>query len=159
MNAKVEIQPQEVSNMLLAFLEETFNTTQGIYLDKDSSLLATLDTITAEEASIPVGGKCASLAAQVAHTTFYIESFERYAFEGDDSPRDWGDIWRRVETVNAEEWQEYKNQLRAAYGRMQNVIRNNPDWNEDAIGGVLGVIVHSAYHLGEIRQAMCVLKQ
>src|SRR5690606_29128170 len=155
---KLSIAPETFSNLLNVFLEETFETHHGIYLDKNNALFATLDTISAEEASVPVGGKCASLAAQVAHTTFYIESFERYAFEGDDSPRDWGDIWRRVEKVNAEEWQEYKNQLRAAYGRMQNVIRNNPDWNEDAIGGVLGVIVHSAYHLGEIRQAMCTLK-
>ncbi|MCW5887403.1 MAG: DinB family protein [Anaerolineales bacterium] len=155
---KLSIPPETFSNLLNVFLEETFETHHGIYLDKNNALFATLDTISAEEASVPVGGKCASLAAQVAHTTFYIESFERYAFEGDDSPRDWGDIWRRVEKVNAEEWQEYKNQLRAAYGRMQNVIRNNPDWNEDAIGGVLGVIVHSAYHLGEIRQAMCTLK-
>ncbi len=29
---------------------------------------------------------------------------------------------------------------------------------EDAIGGVLAILVHTAYHLGEIRQALCTIK-
>ncbi|MCW5874585.1 MAG: DinB family protein [Anaerolineales bacterium] len=159
MNATVAIQPQEVSNMLLAFLEETFNSTQGIYMDKDTSMLQTLDTITAEEASIPVGGKCASLAAQVEHVIFYIENFERYALQGDDTPPDWGHVWRTVEKVTPEEWEAAKAKLRATYERMQNLFANNPMWNQDTIGGALTIIVHSAYHLGEIRQALCVLKK
>lgn len=159
MNATVEIQAQEVSNMLVQLLEETFNTTQNIYLDKNASLLATLDTISAEEASIPVGGKCASLAAQVEHVVFYIESFERYALQGDDTPPDWGHIWRTIEKVTPEEWEASKTKLRSTYERMKGLFANNPMWNQDTIGGALTVIIHSAYHLGEIRQAMCVLKQ
>lgn len=159
MNATVQIQPQEVSNMLVQLFEETFNTSQGIYLDKNSSLLATLDTITAEEASIPVGGKCASLAAQVEHVVFYIESFERYALQGDDTPPDWGHIWRTVEKVTPEEWEASKAKLRSTYERIKGLFAKNPMWNQDTIGGALTVIIHSAYHLGEIRQAMCVLKK
>ncbi|MBX3046108.1 MAG: DinB family protein [Anaerolineales bacterium] len=159
MNATIEIQAQEVSNMLVQLLEETFNTTQNIYLDKNSSLLATLDTVSAEEASIPVGGKCASLAAQVEHVVFYIESFERYALQGDDTPPDWGNIWRTVEKVTPEEWEASKAKLRSTYERMKNLFANNPMWNQDTIGGALTVIIHSAYHLGEIRQALCVLQK
>jgi hypothetical protein len=43
-------------------------------LDDGTSLFETLETVSAQEASIPVGGKCASLAAQVAHVIFYIET-------------------------------------------------------------------------------------
>jgi hypothetical protein len=69
---------QDFANNLFLFMEETFEAKHhGIYLDKGTSLFETLETVSAEEASIPVGGKCASLAAQVAHVTFYIESFER----------------------------------------------------------------------------------
>ena len=58
---------------LLHLMEETFESKHhGIYLDKGTSLFETLETVSATEASIPVGNKCASLAAQVAHTTFYI---------------------------------------------------------------------------------------
>jgi len=140
-------------------MEETFEPKHhGIYLDRGTSLFETLDTVSAEEASIPVGGKCASLAAQVAHVIFYIDSWERYALQGDNSPRDWGYIWRTVEKVTTEEWEDYKSKLREAYGRMDKLFRENSTWNEDTIGGALSIVVHTAYHLGEIRQALCTLK-
>ncbi len=153
------IEPKAFQNVLLDLLDETFENHHGIYLDKHNGLLETLELVSSEEASIPVGGKCASLAAQVAHATFYIESFERFALQGDDSPRDWNLIWRTVEKVTPEEWEYYKNKLKAAYQRMDKLFRENPVWNEDTMGGALSIVVHTAYHLGEIRQALCVLKK
>ncbi len=151
---------QDFTANLFQLMEETFEAKHhGIYLDKGTSLFETLQTISAEEASIPVGGKCASLAAQVAHVTFYIESFERYALQGDDSPRDWAYIWRTVEKVTAEEWEDYKRKLWDAYQRMDKLFHENPTWNEDTVGGALSIVVHTAYHLGEIRQALCTLKK
>lgn len=153
-----QIESQHFVNNLLELLDETFDNTHGVYLDKDTSLFRTLDTVSAEEASIPVGGKCASLAAQVAHVIFYIESFERL-IQGNTEKPDWGYIWRTVEKVNNNEWEDYKNKLRDAYARMENLFRHNPMWNEDTISGALAIVVHSAYHLGEIRQALCTLKK
>jgi hypothetical protein len=152
------IEQEHLVNNLLQFLDETFDNTHGIFLDKDTSLFRTLDTVSAQEASIPVGGKCASLAAQVAHVIFYIESFERLV-QGDTTKPDWGYIWRTVEKVTDQEWEDYKNKLRDAYGRMTNLFKHNPMWNEDTIGGAMSIVVHSAYHLGEIRQALCTLKK
>jgi hypothetical protein len=99
---------QDFSTNLFQLMGETFENPIGIYLDKNTSLFQTLDTVSAQEASIPVGGKCASLAAQVEHVTFYIESFERYALYNDTSARDWGLIWNTVEKVTPEEWDTYK---------------------------------------------------
>ncbi|NJL94045.1 MAG: hypothetical protein HC915_10090 [Anaerolineae bacterium] len=31
-------------------------------------------------------------------------------------------------------------------------------WERDRIGGALAMLMHNAYHLGEIRQALCTLK-
>jgi hypothetical protein len=149
---------QDFATNLYQLMGETFEKPIGIYLDPNTSLFQTLETVTAQEASIPVGGKCASLAAQVAHVTFYIESFERYAIYNDNSPRDWGEIWRTVEKVTPEEWEEYKRKLRDAYQRMDKLFHENEMWNEDTIGGSLSIVVHTAYHLGEIRQALCTLK-
>ena len=150
---------QDYTNNLFQFMEETFEAKHhGIFLDKGTSLFETLETISSDEASIPVGGKCASLAAQVAHLIFYIESFERFALQGDNSPRDWGYVWRTVEKVTPAEWDEYKNKLKDAYQRMDKLFRTNPMWNEDTIGGSMAIVVHTAYHLGEIRQATCILK-
>lgn len=87
--------PPDFSANLFKLMEQTFESRNyGIYLDKGTSLFETLETVSAQEASIPIGGKCASLAAQVAHVTFFIESFERFALQGDNSPRDRGEIWR-----------------------------------------------------------------
>jgi hypothetical protein len=150
---------QDFANNLVALMEETFEAKHhGIYLDNGTSLFETLETVSAQEASIPVGGKCASLAAQVAHVIFYIESFERFALQGDNSPRDWGEIWRTVEKVTPAEWDEYKRKLNDTYLRMDKLFHENKLWNEDNIGGALSIVVHTAYHLGEIRQALCTLK-
>jgi hypothetical protein len=153
------IMSEDFRNNLLQFMTETFENPMGIYLDPNTSLFQTLETISAAEASIPVGNKCASLAAQVAHVTFFIESFERFALQGDNSPRDWGLIWQTVEKVTPQEWDAYKGKLREAYDRMMKLFRENPMWNEETIGGSLSIVVHTAYHLGEIRQALCTLKK
>jgi hypothetical protein len=152
------IEPQDFTNSLFQYMGETFESPIGIYLDKGTSLFETLETVSAEEASIPVGGKCASLAAQVVHVTFYIESFERFAVHNDNSPRDWGYIWRTVEKVTPDEWEEYKRKLKEAYQRMDQLFHQNELWDEDRITGAFSIVVHTAYHLGEIRQALCTLK-
>lgn len=153
------IKQEDFTNNLFALLNETFEEHHGIFLDKDTSLFQTLETVSAQEASIPVGGKCASLAAQVAHVTFYMDVLYRYVVENDRSRVDWGEIWRTVEKVTPQEWEEIKNKLRDAYNRIEKMFRENPAWNDDAIGGAMAIVVHSAYHLGEIRQALCVLKK
>ena len=152
------IKQEDYLNNLFSLLDETFENTHGIYLDKDTSLFRTLETVSAQEASIPVGGKCASLAAQVAHVTFYLEVLERYVVYNDTTPADWGEIWRTVEKVTPEEWDGLKAKLKDAYRRIEKMFRDNEVWDDDSIGGSLAIIVHTAYHLGEIRQALCTLK-
>ena len=152
------IKQEDFLNNLFSLLDETFDNTHGIYLDKDTSLFRTLETVSAEQASIPVGGKCASLAAQVAHVTFYLEVLERYVVYNDSTPADWGEIWRTVEKVTPAVWNELKAKLNNAYCRIEKIFRENPVWNEDSIAGSMAIVVHTAYHLGEIRQALCTLK-
>jgi len=153
------IKQEDFLNNIFALLDETFENTHGIYLDKNTSLLTTLETVSSQEASIPVGGKCASLAAQVAHVTFYLEVLERYVVHNDTSPADWGYIWRTIEKVTPVEWEDYKAKLKDTYHRIEKMFRDNEVWNEDSIGGAMAIVVHTAYHLGEIRQALCTLKQ
>lgn len=152
------IKQEDFLTNLYSLLDETFDNTHGIYLDKDTSLFRTLETVSAAEASIPVGGKCASLAAQVAHVIFYLEVLERYVVHHDTSRVDWGEIWRTVEKVTPEEWEGLKTKLKDTYCRIEKLFRDNEVWNEDSIGGSLAIVVHTAYHLGEIRQALCTLK-
>ena len=147
-------------NAVLELLEETFERSHGIYLDRNTSLFETLDTITAAEASRPVSATCASIAAQVVHTTFYLDVLLKFIETGSNERVDWGEIWRTVEAVTPEEWDANRAGLRSAYDRLRGVVQSYQGFdNEDAIGGAIGMVAHSAYHLGEIRQALCTLRQ
>jgi hypothetical protein len=143
----------------LDIFEEAFEKHHGIFLDKDNSLFDTLSTVTAAEASIPVGGKCATPAAQVSHVTFYLEVLERYVLTGDTSKVDWGEIWRTVREVSPERWDAIRDKLKATYRRLAETFRNWESWDDErSVGGAIAVVAHSAYHLGEIRQALCTLR-
>jgi hypothetical protein len=83
---------------------------------------------------------------------------EHYIFQNDASRVDWGEIWRTVEKVTPEEWQISKAKLEMAYRRIHKALRENGNWRENSIGGAMAIVVHTAYHLGEIRQALCTLK-
>ena len=154
-----KVDQKHITENLFAILDEAFVTHHGIFLDRGTSLFETLETITAAEASIPVGGKCATLAAQVAHVNFYMEVLEAYILKKDIGKVDWGDIWRRVDKVSPQEWQAYQDQLKETYQRILSMLQSVEDWNDESIGGVMAIAVHTAYHLGEIRQAMCTVKQ
>ena len=86
-----QIQADEFTKALYSLLDETFDNVQGYYLDKGTSMFETLATVSAAEASIPVGGKCATLAAQVKHTAFYLDVLEENVRTQKFEPVDWGD--------------------------------------------------------------------
>jgi len=157
MNAMIK--PENFLNNLFSLYDETFENHHGIYLDSNTSLLTTLETVSAQEASIPVGGKCASLAAQVTHVIFYLELLEKYFLKQEVGKVDWGEIWRTVEKISPDDWEALRNKLRATYTRLDKLFHNAENWDdEDTIGAALAIVVHTAYHLGEIRQALCTLK-
>jgi hypothetical protein len=153
-----QINETDFTNNLFAILEETFETHHGVYLDGGDSLFNTLTGISAAEASRPVGGKCATLAAQVAHVNFYLEVLESYTQGQSPGEVDWGEIWQTVEAVTTEEWDKLIEELRQTYHRIMTMLRHFEQWNEDAIGGAMAMAIHTAYHLGEIRQALCTLR-
>lgn len=145
---------------LIRVLEEAFESVHGYFLDANTSLVDTLAGITAAEASIPVGGKCATLAAQVAHIIFYMEVLERYLQTGQNESVDWGEIWRTVREVTAEEWAASQEHLLQTYQRLRRAIETYDRWDtEDSVSGAIALVAHTAYHLGEIRQATCTLKK
>lgn len=143
---------------ILDLLDESFDNVQGAYLDRGTSLFETLATISAAEASIPVSATCASIAAQVEHVRFYLDVLEQFVTGKNPGKVDWGEIWRTIEKVTPDEWEASKARLRASYNRIIEVVKTN-DWeDDDALGGGIALIAHTAYHLGEIRQATCTIR-
>ena len=143
---------------LFPLLEETFERVHGIYLDKGTSLFETLDTITAEEASRPVSARCASIAGQVEHVRFYLQVLQEYMQQKEVGKVDWAASWY-LKTVTPEEWAALKQRLRATYAGVVSLVKSFETWEgENQLGGALAIVVHTAYHLGEIRQALCTIK-
>jgi len=153
------IQSENFTKALYTLLDETFDNVHGFYLDSGTSMFETLATISAAEASIPVGGKCATLAAQVKHVAFYLDVLENNVRTQKFEKVDWGQVWRETKEVTPEEWETIKTDLRASYDRIKALVNDQQEWLSDfEIGGAIATIVHTAYHLGEIRQALCVIK-
>ena len=155
-----QIQAEHFTANIYGLLDETFDNVQGYFLDKGTSMFETLATVSAEEASIPVGGQCATLAAQVKHVAFYLQVIEEALRTQEFKKQDWDKIWRETSAVSPDEWEAIKSELRERYDRIKTFIDETTEWsNERLIGGVIATIVHTAYHLGEIRQALCILKK
>lgn len=52
----MQIQTEHFTQALYNLLDEVFDHVHGYFLDKGTSLFETLATVSAEEASVPVGG-------------------------------------------------------------------------------------------------------
>jgi hypothetical protein len=71
---------------------------------------------------------------------------------------DWQASWY-LKTVTDTEWEALKSRLRDQYASVLSVIKSFESWDgENDIAGALAILVHTAYHLGEIRQALCTVK-
>ena len=67
---------------------------------------------------------------------------------------DWKQSWLR-KNVTEREWTEIQAQLKTEYRQLQGHLKGFADWNDDRkLGGSLAIIVHTAYHLGAIRQIL-----
>ncbi len=150
---------EHYQHSLLMLLDETFDNVQGIFLDRGTSLFETLATIDAATASRSISPTCATLAAQVEHVRFYLDVLSDAA-EGNEYKADWDHIWQTVSAVTPEEWEATKQRLRASYDRFKAIVSKSEtiSGSEYAVGGSIGVVAHTAYHLGEIRHALCVLR-
>lgn len=143
---------------LFDVLNETFERVGGIYLDKGTSLFETLATVTADEASRPISRQCACLAAQVNHVRYYLEVLSGYMRQQPPASVDWAASWN-VTSVSPEEWDAMLQGLRDTYQQVRTLFESFETWNgEEEIAGALAIVVHTAYHLGEIRQGLGVLR-
>lgn len=142
----------------LDLLEEVFATHHGYILDRGTSLFETLAAIDAETASLRYSPHCSTLSAQVNHMRFYLDVVLRAMRDGDTAPADWESSWE-VGVVSDAEWRELVDRLRASYDAVHAFIgsRERDDWNEASVGDAMAMVAHSAYHLGEIRQALAVI--
>jgi hypothetical protein len=149
---------QHFSAALFDLLDETFDTHHGLFLDRGTSLFETLESVTAEEASRPVSTSCASIAAQVNHVIVYLDVLTR-SVQGEEVGKvDWDEAWR-IGPVTDEGWNVLRGRLRGQTDHTIAVLKGIERWDvEDEVYGAMAIAVHTAYHLGQIRQALCTIQ-
>lgn len=148
---------EDFTNNLFAFLIETFESPpepSSLYLNQKAGLFDTLSNLSAEQASKPVAGGT-SLAAQVEHTRFYLDVVKQF-IEGRTEKVDWQKSWQ-VEEVTPKAWAVLQQDLKTTYERVSRMLRGLENWGDDEIGDSMAIVVHTAYHLGAIRQMIKVV--
>jgi hypothetical protein len=149
---------EDFRRVLLGSLEEATSNVHGIFLDKGESLYETLADVTAAQASAPLGPGSGTIAAKVNHIRFYVDAVLTNARAGEFVPADWESSWA-VQTVTDEEWADLVARLKATFAEFQQLAGGNDLWPEPVLGGAFGIVIHTGYHLGEIRQALAALRQ
>ena len=71
---------------------------------------------------------------------------------------DWPSSWQ-LKQVTPDEWQTLKQDLRHTQQSVLAAMNDLDVWEgEDDIGASLAILAHTAFHLGQIRQSLCVVK-
>lgn len=148
------------SNGLSQVLRELFETVSSpsMMLDPGDAFFETLPTISAAEASRPAASGISNIAAEVNHAAFYIDMTLQYLRGQNPGKVDWDRSWR-VGEVNDAEWKALQEKLRSSYDALQELVAQPSSWADpDAIAGGIAIAGHCAYHLGEVRRTLGVLR-
>jgi hypothetical protein len=133
-------------------LRETFEGSPegqpSAYLDRGVGIFSTLSGLSSEDASKEFHGTTA--AAQTEHAKFYLDRLCEFV-NGRTESVNWEDSWL-IETVNETEWDALRTSVRNTYENVLRCVAAVEDWNERTMGMVIGMVAHTAYHLGAIRQ-------
>ena len=138
---------------LLAILKETIEGPGehgSFFIDKNTGLLQTLETLDLERAFANAAPGRPSIAAHVQHTSFHMHAISAWP-RGDHSQRDWPASFA-LPGHDAATWAVLLEELKFEYQDFQSVIQESASDSDEALGGAIGGIVHVAYHLGAIRQ-------
>ncbi len=145
------IDARDFTNSLTYLFKETFEGSPkegSIYLDKGVGVFNTIEGISAKDASNSIAG--ANIAAHTEHLRYYLEVLSNF-LQGTVQVADWNRSWS-IDKVTDDEWQATKNNLQIEYKAVLDLFKNHTNWNQDTITEATAIVVHTAYHLGSIRQ-------
>lgn len=149
---KNSISATQFAESVAYLLRETFaGSLEGqprAYLDRGIGFFNTLDAISADQASHDVTDM--TIAAQTEHAKFYLDRLCEF-INGRTERVNWDDSWL-IETVNESEWTALRAAVRNSYEGALKCLAEVDAWNDLKIGMAIGLVAHTAYHLGAIRQ-------
>lgn len=146
------INQADFTTALAILFRETFEgmptADEQVFLAHESGIFITLGKISAETASAEIGST--TIAAHTEHARFYIELLDNY-LNKNMRVVNFNQSWR-VKSVNEDEWDDLRENLSNIYRKTAETFEKNDEWNLDTITVAMGIIAHTAYHLGAIRQ-------
>lgn len=144
------------TNNLVLLLTETFEppeTPEGFsYSDEGASLRETLDTVSSAEASVPTVSGGTTIAGHTEHLRFFLD-FVHERMKGSTEVPDWDESWR-IRDVTPAEWASLKSDVHQSYERLKTYLQTTETLAEIDERRAMAIVVHSAYHVGAIRQMM-----
>ena len=145
----------DVSNALATLLSELADgaSSDACYVLNrgDPGLLQSLEKLSATAASQPAPTG-STIAAHVDHLRYGLSLLNRWASgENPWANADWTASWRKT-TVSEPAWRRLRDQLRDEIHRWLQTVRTPRDVNDIELNGMVGSVVHLAYHIGAIRQ-------
>lgn len=141
-----------LSTLLRELIDGSNRVAACVLNPKDPGLLRSLDKLSAAAASTVPPGGASSIAGHVDHLRYGLELLNRWSRgESPFADADYSASWRRV-TVTDSEWALLREQLRTEARRWQEAVRQPRELTNDELNGLVGSVVHLAYHLGAIRQ-------
>jgi len=148
-----QIPPVLFVEALLYLLRETFEGSpegqRSAYLDRGVGFFSTIDPLSAEQVSRDFHGT--TIAAQTEHAKFYLDRLCEF-LEGSNERARVEDSWL-IETVDGREWDALRETVRETYKKTLLCIADGQRaWTKREIGVAISDVVHTAYHLGAIRQ-------
>ena len=151
-NVKSPIETKHFVESVAYLLRETFEGSPdgqaSAYLDRGVGIFNTLDGLTADSVSQDVNGT--TIAAQTEHAKFYLDRLCEF-MNGRTDRVNWEDSWL-IENVNGAEWDALRQSVKKSYENTLICFASIDEWNEDQVAMAVGMIAHTAYHLGAIRQ-------
>lgn len=144
----------EFTKWAVTLLEEAFGVTDagsGFFLDHGrAGIIGTLDGISAKVASAALVPGHETIASHSGHILFILHLAAAYE-RGENPQADWLGSWSNRD-VSDEQWAMLRSEIKTAYDDFIGRVRIRLEWREDTVAGVMVVLTHCAYHLGEIRQ-------
>jgi hypothetical protein len=118
----------------------------------DAGLLRSLEKLSAAEASNSMHGG-ATIAAHTRHLQYDLSLMNGWARHGGDPFADARseEAWK-TSSVSEDEWREIREALSTDARVWLDVLRTPRDATSSEISGMIGSIVHLAYHFGAMRQ-------
>lgn len=139
-------------------IDEVFQKVTGYVLDQGTSMLETIATVSADEASRPLVEGGSTVAGHTAHVRFYLAVAKQYMEGQPPEKTDWKESWR-VHAVSDAEWNALRQGLTDDYKELRERVAATADWNDDdQIAELIAVITHTAFHLGAIRQMIIAVR-